>query len=81
MSKSSVTTGQYINEHQVAEITGVKVSTLRKWRWLSVGPRFRRFGSCVRYSLIDVQEWIEMAPAGGGRAQPEIRFRRCSRER
>jgi hypothetical protein len=59
---------KYIDERELSAITGVQVSTLRKWRVLSRGPRFKRFGACVRYSLSDIQDWAQSAPGGGGRS-------------
>jgi predicted DNA-binding transcriptional regulator AlpA len=71
-----------LDEQAVAEITGIKIRTLRKWRLQGRGPSVRRIeGRLVRYSLRDVQEWMrgqpflksgdaqrETQPAGGGHA-------------
>ena len=52
-------------ETEVAELTGLKVKTLQRWRFLNRGPRFVRLGRCVRYPASDLQRWID-AQAGGG---------------
>jgi excisionase family DNA binding protein len=51
----------YLTEQQVAERLNVSVRTLRKWRLTGGGPRFRKFGSAVRYSLSDLEAYEEAA--------------------
>lgn len=51
----------YLNELQVAERWNVSVRTIRKWRLEGGGPRFRKFGSAVRYSLVDLESFEEAA--------------------
>jgi hypothetical protein len=34
-----------LNEHQVSNMLGVSVRSLRRWRLLRRGPRFRKLGS------------------------------------
>lgn len=53
-----------VNEHIAAEILGLKVSTLRRWRWAGQGPRFVKLGSAVRYDRADLEAFI----ANGRRA-------------
>jgi len=45
----------YLTEQQVSERLNVKLATLRKWRLKGGGPRFRKFGSAVRYALVDLE--------------------------
>ena len=45
----------YVGEYAAAERYQVSVLTLRKWRLTGRGPRFRKFGSAVRYSLADLE--------------------------
>jgi predicted DNA-binding transcriptional regulator AlpA len=60
---------QLLNEHQVAAMLAVSVATVRRWRLLRQGPKFRKVGaSSVRYRCEDVDEWLESRPAGGENA-------------
>jgi excisionase family DNA binding protein len=45
--------------HEVAEMTGIAVSTLRNWRQAGTGPKSHRVGSRVVYRESDVQEWLQ----------------------
>ncbi|MFO1127865.1 MAG: helix-turn-helix domain-containing protein [Rhodospirillales bacterium] len=47
-----------INETRAAQVLGLKVSTLRRWRWLGQGPRFIKVGTAVRYDPADVEAFI-----------------------
>ncbi len=38
---------------------GVAVPTLNRWRCLGIGPRWRKFGSAVRYAVADLDTWAE----------------------
>ena len=58
---------ELLNESQVAQKLGVSIATVRRWRVLKVGPRFRKIGSAsVRYALADLKAWVESQPSGGG---------------
>ena len=50
--------GGLVNEHRAAEILGLKVSTLRRWRWAGNGPEFVKIGAAVRYDLAVLQAFI-----------------------
>ena len=56
----------FVNEKQLAGMLDVKVKTLQRWRLFGKGPRFRKFGSAVRYAVADVEAWIANCPTGGG---------------
>lgn len=53
-----------VNEHEAARRLGMKVSTLRRWRWQGIGPVFCRIGAAVRYDPRDLVAFI----AAGRRA-------------
>jgi excisionase family DNA binding protein len=55
------------DERYAAAYLGVSVETLRTWRQKKRGPRYRKLGRCVRYSLADLEAFIEATPSGGGR--------------
>lgn len=43
----------------LAELLGVPVLTVRKWRAQGTGPKFIRIGKYVRYRPEDVQAWLD----------------------
>ena len=49
----------YINEHEVARITGRALSTLRNERFNRRGIPYYKVGRSVRYSLGDVIQYME----------------------
>ncbi len=51
-------TPQLLDEHEVAHVLRLAVSTLRRWRWAGRGPAFHRIGGRVRYSHHDLDEFI-----------------------
>ena len=53
------------NEHFVARFYGVSLGTVRRWRVLGMGPRYRKIGALVRYSLTDLETWLASRPTGG----------------
>jgi excisionase family DNA binding protein len=49
-----------LSERQVAEMVGLSLATLRRWRAKKQGPAFAKLGaSSVRYRYQDVMAWIE----------------------
>lgn len=52
-------------EVEVSDLTGLKIKTLQRWRFLNQGPRFVRLGRCVRYPAADLHRWINSQPGGG----------------
>lgn len=50
-----------LDEHQVADLTAMSVSTLRRWRSerRGQGPQWRKLGRSVRYARADVVAWLE----------------------
>ena len=52
---------QLLNEHETADTLGLKVATLRRWRWAGKPPRFLKIGSAVRYDPQVLTEFIEAA--------------------
>jgi hypothetical protein len=37
----------------------LSVKTLQNWRIAGRGPRYRKFGDAVRYSINDLQRWAD----------------------
>jgi hypothetical protein len=50
---------KYLNEVQVAEITGRALSTLRNERFCRRGIRYIKIGRSVRYDYTDVVRYME----------------------
>ena len=51
-----------LTPQQLAELTGLSLSTLAKLRLTSNGPAFVKFGAAVRYNEQDVFTWIDSHP-------------------
>jgi predicted site-specific integrase-resolvase len=47
-----------LKEHQAADLLGLQVTTLRRWRWSGRGPVFRKLGAAVRYHPADLETFI-----------------------
>lgn len=59
-----------LNEHDVARITGLSLSTVRRWRLLGLGPAYIKVsGSAVRYRQQDLQEYLDSRRTGGLQAE------------
>jgi len=54
-----------MDEYDVARITRVAVSTIRRWRLLDQGPRYIKVGSSVRYRPEDLKAYLDSRPSGG----------------
>ena len=54
-----------LNESQLAQVLGISVASLRRWRLLRKGPKYVKIGSAVRYPADDVNAWIATRPTGG----------------
>ena len=50
-----------LNEHEAAHVLGLKVATLRRWRWAGKPPRFLKIGAAVRYDPVELTGLIEAA--------------------
>ena len=57
-----------LNEKELSRLFRVSIGTLRFWRAIGRGPRYRKVGQLVRYAPSDVNDWLNRCPAGG---QPE----------
>lgn len=52
-------TPRYLNEQQVAEITGISRSSLQQHRWRGTGIPYTKFGRSVRYLEREVLAHME----------------------
>jgi len=54
-----------LDEKELSRLLRVSIGTLRFWRAVDRGPRFRKVGQLVRYAPSDVQAWLNSRPIGG----------------
>ena len=61
MSESITTkpTSRLLKEAEAAEMLGLEVSTMRRWRWAGRGPRYLKLGGAVRYDPADIEAFKE----------------------
>jgi predicted DNA-binding transcriptional regulator AlpA len=55
-----------LTDQDVADISGVSVQTIRRWRYQGRGPRFLRIGQTARYLKADVAAWLQSLYCGCG---------------
>ena len=61
--------GDLKTEHEAAAILSTAVRTLRNWRALRKGPRYRKIGSrMVRYHVADLAEFQQVMSGDVGKA-------------
>ena len=56
---------RFLAESQVSALLGISVHTLRHWRLMNKGPKFRKFGGVCRYDVADLEAYIQSVPTGG----------------
>src|SRR5262249_5142821 len=56
---------QLLREQEVAQVLGVSVATVRRWRLLKQGPKYMKIGAAVRYRPEDISAWLASRPTGG----------------
>ncbi len=61
---------RFLTESEVAERTQISLATLRRWRLENRGPKYRKFGSLVRYAEDELANWEQNQPGGGDIADP-----------
>lgn len=61
--------GDLIDEHEAAAILSTAVRTLRNWRALRKGPRYRKIGArMVRYHRVDLAEFQKVMAGDADKA-------------
>jgi predicted DNA-binding transcriptional regulator AlpA len=63
MATNHNTIQNLLNEHDVARIAGLSISSVRRRRLLKLPPKYIKIGAAVRYRPSDVDEWIDAAAA------------------
>lgn len=69
MTTASKAVDGLLNEYDVARITRLSVSTVRRWRLTRTGPRATKIGAAVRYKPEDLKAWLDSQPTIGGEAR------------
>ena len=64
---------RFLTESEVAERTQISLATLRRWRLENRGPKYRKFGSLVRYAEDELASWEQNQPGGGDAPDPSNR--------
>lgn len=54
-----------LDEKELSRLFRVSIGTLRFWRAIGRGPRYRKVGQLVRYAPSDVHHWLNRRPTGG----------------
>ncbi len=56
----------WLTERAVAQMTGMSVATVRRWRLSGDGPKFFKMNSvAIRYPKAAVEAWVSSQPTGG----------------
>jgi predicted DNA-binding transcriptional regulator AlpA len=55
----------FLTELDVSRKMKISLATLRRWRLEGRGPRYRKFGSLVRYGENELENWMNAQPCGG----------------
>lgn len=50
-----------LNESEAAEFLRLKPKTLARWRWKGQGPVYRKIGGAIRYTVTDMERYLEEA--------------------
>ena len=48
----------FLSERKAADILGVSVKSLRRWRYQRSGPPYVKLRHLIRYSVQDLQNWM-----------------------
>jgi predicted DNA-binding transcriptional regulator AlpA len=62
---SNQTLETLLDEKELSRLLRVSIGTLRFWRTIERGPRYRKVGQIVRYAPSDVHDWLSRRPTGG----------------
>ena len=63
----------FLTERAVADLTGLSVATIRRWRLFKQGPPYKKFGAAVRYPHAELMSWLD---AQGSKCDPTPADRR-----
>lgn len=49
----------YMMVSEAAEYLSISATTLNRYRCQQIGPRYAKLGGCVRYTKVDLDEWVK----------------------
>lgn len=61
---SSASAPEFLTTDEAAAFLRLSPRTLEKQRVHGDGPRYRKFGACVRYTLADLRAWADSRTFG-----------------
>lgn len=70
MTTHATTINNLLTTKQAAARLGLSPTTMEIWRWRGTGPRFRKLGKAVRYSVEDLDAFVEAASRTNTSEQP-----------
>lgn len=56
-----MTDPSFLTEKQAAKRLNLAATTLARWRWAGKGPAFRKFEGAIRYSVAELEAYVEAA--------------------
>jgi hypothetical protein len=59
LNQMTTPTPLVFNDVVAAQYLGVQPATLRRWRSLGTGPAYKKLKKAVRYSLEDLQDYLQ----------------------
>lgn len=66
MTQAMADARELMDEAALADLVGVNIKTLQKWRWQRTGPAFVKIGRLVRYRRTDVEAWLDKQTVTSG---------------
>ena len=54
----NLTEERYLTNQEFADLVGVPIATVRRWRYVGVGPEAIKVGRHVRYPVSAVEKWL-----------------------
>lgn len=54
-----ITSQQLITEKEAAQFLSVSLRTIQNWRFRNRGPKYKKLGRLVRYSVADLYAYAE----------------------
>jgi predicted DNA-binding transcriptional regulator AlpA len=55
----------FLKDGEVANLLGLSVATIRRWRLEKHGPPYRKLTGSIRYPKVELAAWIAKQPTGG----------------
>ena len=66
----------YMTVAEAAEYLSLSAPTLNRYRCQGIGPKYAKLGSSIRYSNIDLDEWVRSSTIAPCRRAQRISYTR-----